>query len=50
MSLRDGPFQDLRVPLTWTAAVAVIVAAIVGIALLLNDRRETAQLQVYGAT
>lgn len=50
MSLRDGPFQDLRVPLTWTAAVAVIVAGIVGIALLLNDRRETAQLQVYGAT
>lgn len=50
MSLRDGPFQDLRVPLTWTAAVAVIVAAIVGVALLLNDRRETAQLQVYGAT
>ena len=50
MSLRDGPFQDLRVPLTWTAAVAVIVAGIVGVALLLNDRRETAQLQVYGAT
>jgi rod shape-determining protein MreC len=50
VSLRDGPFQDLRVPLTWTAAVAVIVAGIVGVALLLNDRRETAQLQVYGAT
>jgi rod shape-determining protein MreC len=30
--------------------VAVIVAGIVGVALLLNDRRETAQLQVYGAT
>ena len=50
MSLRDGPFQDLRVPLTWTAAVAVIIAGIVGVALLLNDRRETAQLEVYGAT
>jgi rod shape-determining protein MreC len=35
--------------LTWTAAVAVIIAGIVGVALLLNDRRETAQLQVYGA-
>jgi rod shape-determining protein MreC len=50
VSLRDGPFQDLRVPLTWTAAVAVIVAAIIGVALLLNDRRETVQLQAYGAT
>jgi rod shape-determining protein MreC len=50
VSLRDGPFQDIRVPLTWTAAVAVIIAGIVGVALLLNDRRETAQLQVYGAT
>ena len=50
MSLRDGPFQDLRVPLTWTAAVAVIVAAIIGVALLLNDRRETVQLEAYGAT
>jgi rod shape-determining protein MreC len=30
--------------------VAVIIAGIVGVALLLNDRRETAQLQVYGAT
>lgn len=50
MSLRDGPFQDLRVPLTWTAAVAVIVAAIIGVALLLNDRRETVQLQAYGMT
>jgi rod shape-determining protein MreC len=50
VSLRDGPFQDIRVPLTWSAAVAVIIAGIVGVALLLNDRRETAQLQVYGAT
>jgi rod shape-determining protein MreC len=50
VSLRDGPFQDIKVPLTWSAAVALIVAGIVGAALLLNDRRETAQLQVYGAT
>jgi rod shape-determining protein MreC len=50
VSLRDGPFQDIKVPLTWSAAVALIIAGIVGVALLLNDRRETAQLQVYGAT
>lgn len=50
MSLRDGPFQDLRVPLTWTAAIALVIAAVIGIALLLGDRRETLQAQAYGAT
>ena len=49
MSFRDGPFNDLKVPLTWTAAVAVIVAVVVGIALLLSDRRETLQTAAYGA-
>lgn len=48
MSYRDGPFNDLKVPLTWTAAVAVVVALVVGIALLLSDRRETLQTQAYG--
>ena len=48
MSYRDGPFNDLKVPLTWTAAVAVIVAIIAGVALLLADRRETLQTEAYG--
>ncbi len=48
MSFRDGPFNDLKVPLTWTAAVAVVVALIIGIALLLSDRRETLQTHAYG--
>lgn len=48
MSFRDGPFNDLKVPLTWTAAVALIVAVVVGLALLLSDRRETLQTQAYG--
>ena len=48
MSFRDGPFNDLKVPLTWTAAVAVVVAIVVGIALLLSDRRETLQTTAYG--
>ena len=48
MSFRDGPFNDLKVPLTWTAAVVVIVAIVVAIALLLADRRETLQSQAYG--
>ena len=48
MSFRDGPFNDLKVPLTWTAAVAVVVAIVVGAALLLSDRRETLQGKAYG--
>jgi rod shape-determining protein MreC len=50
VSLRDGPFQDLKVPLTWTAAIALVVAFVIGVALLLGDRRETLQAQAYGAS
>ena len=46
MSYRDGHFQDLKVPLTWTVGVAVVVAAVAAIALLLSDRRETLQTGV----
>lgn len=50
MSFRDGPFNDIKVPLTWTAAVAVIVAIVVGAALLVSDRRESLQSQAYGVS
>jgi rod shape-determining protein MreC len=50
VSLRDGPLQDLKVPLTWTAAVAVIVAVVIGVALVLGDRRETFQGHAITAT
>ncbi len=50
MSLRDGPFQDLKVPLTWTAAVAVIVAMVIGGALLFGDHRGTLQGQAIDAS
>jgi rod shape-determining protein MreC len=43
VSYRDGHFQDLKVPLTWTVGVAVVVAAVAAIALVLSDRRETVQ-------
>lgn len=44
MSLRESsPLQDLKVPLAWTAAVAVILAAVIGLALVFGDRRETVQ-------
>ena len=48
MSYRDGHFQDLKVPLTWTVGVAVVVAVIAAIALLLSDRRETLQSGAMG--
>jgi len=47
---REGPLGDLKVPLTWTAAVALIVAVVIAVAFLLADRRETLQLQAYGVT
>ena len=28
MAFRDGPFENIKVPLVWTAAVTVVVAAI----------------------
>lgn len=49
MPLRQDPFGELKVPLTWTAAVALIVAVIAGGAMLLSDRRETFQTEAYGA-
>jgi rod shape-determining protein MreC len=50
VSLRDNPFGELKVPLTWAAAIALIVAAIAATAILLSDRRETFKAEAYGAT
>lgn len=50
MSFRDHPLGELKVPLTWAAAIALIVAAVVAVALLVSDRRETFQAEAYGAT
>lgn len=50
MAFREGPLGDVRVPLAWTAGVALIVAAVVAITLLANDRRETFKAEAYGAT
>src|ERR1700740_2149003 len=49
MSLRDSQFGALKVPLTWTAAGGRIVAAVIAVALLLPDRRETFRAEAYGA-
>jgi rod shape-determining protein MreC len=47
LSLRDGPFGDIRVPLTWSAGAALVIAAIIAAALLLGDRRETMKASAY---
>lgn len=50
MALRENPLGELKVPLAWTAGVALIVAIVVAVALLLSDRRETFQSEAYGAS
>jgi rod shape-determining protein MreC len=50
VSLRESPLGELKVPLTWTAAIAVIVAIVAVVAILISDRRETFRSQAYGAT
>ena len=34
MALRENPFGELKVPLAWTAGVALVVALVVALALL----------------
>lgn len=42
MAFRDGPFENLKVPLAWTAAVMVLIGLIVSIILLFDDTRPRA--------
>jgi rod shape-determining protein MreC len=46
--LRDSPFSDVKVPLAWTAALALVVLLVAAVALLVSDRRETFESQAYG--
>ncbi|CAL1692024.1 Cell shape-determining protein MreC [Brevundimonas subvibrioides] len=48
MAFRDGPFDQFKVPLVWTAAVVVVVALIASILLILADRRHDAAGDAYG--
>lgn len=50
MSFRDNPLGEIKVPLTWTAGVAVLVAIVVAITLLATDRRGVIQAEAYGVT
>lgn len=47
MAFRQDPFGEIKVPLAWTAAVALIVCIVIGAALFLSDRRETLEEKAY---
>jgi len=40
VAFRDGPFENIKVPLAWTAAVVVVVALVASVLLMLSDRRD----------
>ena len=48
MAFRDGPFESLKVPLAWTAAVVTVVAIIASILMILGDRRHDVTGEAYG--
>lgn len=48
MAFRDGPFDQFKVPLVWTAAVVVVVALIASVLLILADRRHDTAADAYG--
>ncbi|MNK67566.1 Cell shape-determining protein MreC [compost metagenome] len=47
MAFRDGPFENIKVPLAWTAAVVVVVGIIGAGMLLLGDTRQTPNADGY---
>jgi len=40
VAFRDGPFENIKVPLAWTAAVVVVVALVASLLLILGDHRD----------
>jgi rod shape-determining protein MreC len=49
LSLRDGPLGDIRVPLTWSAAAALVIAVIMAAALLLSHQHDPMKAGAYDA-
>jgi len=49
LSLRDGPLGDIRVPLTWSAAAALVIASIIAAALLFSHQRDPMKVGAYDA-
>jgi rod shape-determining protein MreC len=49
LSLRDGPLGDIRVPLTWSAAAALVIAVIIAAALLMSRQHDPMKVGAYDA-
>jgi rod shape-determining protein MreC len=47
VAFRDGPFENLKVPLAWTAAVAVLLAVVASLFLIVSDRRDVRNHDSY---
>ena len=47
MAFRDGPFETIKVPLVWTAAVVVVVAMVASLVLIVSDRKGAAGANAY---
>ena len=44
MAYRDSPFQELKVPLTWTAGVAAVLALSLAVFVFVSDRKDQARV------
>ncbi len=44
MAYRDSPFQELKVPLTWTSGVALVLALVVAVSIFVYDRKDQAKV------
>jgi rod shape-determining protein MreC len=49
VAYRDGPFENLKVPLGLTAAFAVLVTGAIAVLLLITDKRDKPQAEGFGA-
>ncbi len=49
MAFRDGPFENLKLPLAWTAAAVVLAALVLAIFLLVGDRTRAGAESYAGA-
>jgi rod shape-determining protein MreC len=50
VAFRQDTFGDLKVPLAWTAGVALVVCVVIAIALMLSDRRGAVEGTAQAAT
>lgn len=47
MAFRDGPFENLKLPLAWTAAAVVVVGCVAAVVMLASGSRSTTRQAPY---